>query len=198
MMLIEQVKMYKNCQTEQSAQRQRDMETGLLRLMLRRHYDEISVTDLCREMGIPRKAFYRYFSDKDGALQSAIDHALMDFDSYATVHGVKNLIDTQQYMEKVLGYWVENRLLLDAISKSNRTGMLVQRAILYTHEQDSMPDFLGIMDRKLRNYGTMFAVCGLMSMIVQWHSDDFQPEVSQLSRLAIRLLSEPLFRPGRI
>jgi AcrR family transcriptional regulator len=173
------------------------MEDGLLQLMLRRHYDEISITDLCQEMKIPRKAFYRYFSDKDGALQSAIDHALMDFDSYATVNGVKKLEDTQQYMEKVLGYWVENRLLLDALARSNCTGILVQRAILYTRDQDSVPHFLSIMDRKLRNYGTMFAVCGLMSMIVQWHSDGFQPEVRQLSRLAIRLLSEPLFHPGR-
>ena len=189
--------MYKLCKTEQSAQRQRDMETGLLRLMLRRHYDEISITDLCREMEVPRKAFYRYFSDKDSALQSAIDHALMDFDSYASVNGVRELVDAQQYMEKVLGYWVDNSLLLDALSRSNRSGMLVHRAILYTQEMDSIPHFLSIMDRKLRNYGTMFAVCGLMSMIAQWHSDGFEPDVRQLSQVVLRLLSEPLFHPGR-
>ena len=51
--------MYKKCQTERTAIRQQEMEQGLLRLMLKKHYDEISVTDLCQELQIPRKAFYR-------------------------------------------------------------------------------------------------------------------------------------------
>ncbi|MBO7251565.1 MAG: TetR/AcrR family transcriptional regulator [Oscillospiraceae bacterium] len=185
--------MYKKCQTEQSAVRQLEMETGLLRMMLRKHYDEISVTDLCRDMQIPRKAFYRYFSDKDSALQSAIDHAIMDFDSYASLNGVNDIAGPQQYMEKVLGYWVTHKFILDALSKSNLSGLLVHRAILYSQEQNAMPYFLSNMDRKLRNYGTMFAVCGLMSIIIQWHSDGFTPDISQLSQVAIRLLSEPLF-----
>lgn len=189
--------MYKKCQTEQSASRQRDMEAGILRLLQRRHYEEITVTDLCRELGIPRKAFYRYFSDKDGALLSLIDHAIMDFDSYSSVNGVGEIKDAQQYMEKVLGYWVEHKDLLDALAKSNLSGMLVHRAILYTQELDVMPYFLTSMDRKLRNYGTMFAVCGLMSIIIQWHSDGFEPDISQLSKVALRLLSEPLFSPAR-
>ena len=60
--------MYKQCRTEQSAVRQRQLEQGLMEAMMKKKYEEISVTDLCVELGIPRKAFYRYFSDKDGAL----------------------------------------------------------------------------------------------------------------------------------
>ena len=60
--------MYKICQTEQSTRRQRELEQGLLRLMLHKNYEDISVSDLCDHMQIPRKSFYRYFSSKDGAL----------------------------------------------------------------------------------------------------------------------------------
>ena len=60
--------MYKICQTEQSARRQRELEQGLLQLMLRKNYEDISVSDLCEHMALPRKSFYRYFSSKDGAL----------------------------------------------------------------------------------------------------------------------------------
>ena len=62
--------MYKMCKTEQSAQRQHLLEQGLLKAMLTHHYDEISVSDLCQSIGIPRKSFYRYFSGKDGALHA--------------------------------------------------------------------------------------------------------------------------------
>lgn len=189
--------MYKQCHTEQSAQRQRQLEQGLLGCMLRQHYDEITVSDLCKTLGIPRKAFYRYFSDKDGALQSLIDHALMDFDSYSYVNGIWKEADALYYMEKVFLYWMQNKQLLDALAFSGLSGELVQRAIRYTQELDTLPYFLASMDQKLRNYGTLFAVCGLMTMIIQWHQDGFQPELSQIAQVTMRLLSEPLFDPNR-
>ena len=65
--------MYKLCKTEQSALRQRELEEGLLKTMSVHHYDDISVSDLCQQMDIPRKSFYRYFSSKDGALFALIE-----------------------------------------------------------------------------------------------------------------------------
>ena len=58
--------MYKLCKTEQSANRQRQLENGLLAAMLSRHYEEISVSDLCDNLNIPRKSFYRYFPVRTG------------------------------------------------------------------------------------------------------------------------------------
>ena len=71
--------MYKLCKTQQSAARQRQLELGLLQAMLEQHYEEVSVSDLCDRMQIPRKSFYRYFSGKDGALHALIDHTLLEF-----------------------------------------------------------------------------------------------------------------------
>ena len=45
--------MYKICQSEQSAKRQKELEQGLLQLMLRHNYEDISVSDLCEHMNIP-------------------------------------------------------------------------------------------------------------------------------------------------
>ena len=71
--------MYRFCKTEQSFQRQRELEQGLLSMMEHKRFEEISVSDLCDRMGIPRKSFYRYFSSKDGALYALIDHTLAYF-----------------------------------------------------------------------------------------------------------------------
>ena len=54
--------MYKLCKTGQSAQRQKELERGLLKMMKHRRFEEISVSDLCDQMQLPRKSFYRYFS----------------------------------------------------------------------------------------------------------------------------------------
>lgn len=185
--------MYKQCHTEQSSRRQRQLEQGLLNAMLKKHYDEISVSDLCDEMGIPRKSFYRYFSSKDGALHALIDHALLDYDSFSVAESVVQKQTAVRFMEKMFSYWIQCKPLLDALEKSNLSGELIQRAIAYSKQQDNIPVFLVTNDRQVQDYGTMFAVCGLMSMLVQWHHDGFSQSVEQMAQLAVRLLSQPLF-----
>ena len=75
--------MYKLCKTEQSAARQRRLEQGLLQAMQTQQYEDISISDLCDQMGVPRKSFYRYFSGKDGALHALIDHTMISYESFS-------------------------------------------------------------------------------------------------------------------
>lgn len=185
--------MYKQCRTEQSAARQKELEQGLLQVMLRRQYDEISVSDLCQEIGVPRKAFYRYFSGKDGALYSMIDRALMDFEIHSTSVDLLEPETPMGYMKHVFVYWTEHQDLLDALQKSNLSGLLIQRALEFSQNLDTIPRFMLITDRRLREYGTMFMVCGLMTMIVQWHHDGFSKSVTEMAELTMQLLTHPLF-----
>ena len=185
--------MYKQCRTEQSAARQRQLEQGLLRMMGKRRYEEISVSDLCEEIGVPRKAFYRYFSGKDGALFSMIDRALMDFEIHSTSREMYEPETPMDYMEHVFVYWTEHQELLDALKKSDLSGLLIQRALDFSRNIDTIPRFMLITDRRLREYGTMFMVCGLMTMIVQWHDDGFSKSITEMAELTMQLLTKPLF-----
>ena len=63
--------------TRVPAKRQRELEYGLLAAMALHQYDEITVSDLCDRMQIPRKSFYRYFSSKEGALHALLDQKLL-------------------------------------------------------------------------------------------------------------------------
>lgn len=185
--------MYKQCQTDKSSSRQRRLEQGLLEVMQKRQYDEITVSDLCAELQIPRKSFYRYFSSKEGALLALIDHALMDYDIFNT-HTVQDGKDAPlYYMEQVFVYWIQHRSLLDALEKSGLSGVLIQRAMKFTKDMDTLPRFMQISDRRLREYGTMFMVCGLITMIVQWHHDGFSKSAEEMAQLAMQLLTNPLF-----
>ena len=55
--------MYKLCKTEQSAKRQREIEHRLLALMKQKHFDDISITELCEFVGMPRKSVSREHAD---------------------------------------------------------------------------------------------------------------------------------------
>ena len=57
--------MYKLCKTEESTARQRLIENGLMELMRQSGFEAISVSNLCKHVGVPRNSFYRYFTTKE-------------------------------------------------------------------------------------------------------------------------------------
>ena len=185
--------MYKQCRTEQSAARQRELERGLLEAMSQQRYDEISVSDLCDRLQIPRKSFYRYFSGKDGALHALIDHALMDYDRFEWPEHSGETQPPELDMARVFAYWKYRKPLLDALERSGLSGMLVQRAIGYTQTEMEQPLFLSRSEKKERDYIMQFAVCGLMSMVVQWHHEGYLLSEERMAKIAMRLMSQPLF-----
>lgn len=183
--------MYKICQSEHSAQRQRKLENGFLQLMLRRNYEDISVSDLCEYLQISRKTFYRYFISKEGALYALIDHTLADFfqmplsdkESRGTATG-----DLSLYFR----FWYENKMLLDALQRSSLSGILMERANRFAMKEGHMPRQFKRFFPETQSIVMAFAVCGLMSMILQWHRQGFLLSPTEMTHLAVELLTAPL------
>ena len=183
--------MYKLCRTEQSFARQRQLELGLLDAMKHRRFDEISVSDLCEHMGIPRKSFYRYFSSKDGALFALLDHTLMEFYDGTPMEGMRGntpLID----LERFFSFWYTHKDLLDALQRSSLSGILVERATTLAREEQLMASYMNSWDHFLQGVAISFAVCGLMSMVFQWYQEGFQIEPKDMANAATTLLTRPL------
>lgn len=185
--------MYKLCKTEQSARRQRELEQGLLKAMSSCHYDEISVSDLCDQIGVPRKSFYRYFSGKDGALHALIDHTLLELGSFPVTLTQREKRTFAKELEHFFLFWKLQKPLLDALARSGMSGVLVARSIEHALSNNSPSlQFLGRQERFIREYGTQFGVCGLMSMVLSWHHSHYVQEPDQMAKLAVQLLTKPL------
>lgn len=185
--------MYKLCKTEQSAARQRVLEEGLLNAIFTHRYDELSVSDLCIHLGVPRKSFYRYFSSKEGALLSLIDHTLMSFEGFY-LPSPGELRTLSRDLSQFFAFWLQHRTLLDALQKNNLSGLLIQRAIAYALSDTAMPRrFLPGDDPETQKQVVSFAVCGLMSMVLNWHQTGFAEPIPKMVESAVRVLSRPLF-----
>lgn len=186
--------MYKLCKTEQSARRQRELEQGLLAAMGTHRYEEITVSDLCDQLNIPRKSFYRYFSSKDGALHALIDHTLLEFEGFSAGEGTVAKRTYQLDLERFFRFWKERRALLDALARSGISGTLVMRSIDHAMSDVGMPlRFLPQQERLAKEHATMFGVCGLMSMVLNWHNNGFLLSETQMASIAVELLTKPLF-----
>ncbi len=186
--------MYKLCKTEQSAARQRQLEEGLLKVMTVKRYDEISVSDLCDFLQIPRKSFYRYFSSKDGALHALIDHTLMGFEGFTVPYRRDNRRTLNGELEGFFQFWIQHKTLLDALARSGMSGVLIERSISHALSETVMPArFLPRDSKEMQKQITMFGVCGLMSMVLTWHHDGYPQSAADMARMAARLLEQPLF-----
>ena len=184
--------MYKLCKSEQSAARQKQLEQGLLRVMLTQRYEDISISDLCDRMGVPRKSFYRYFSNKDGALLALLDHTLMEFEQSPAGADATPGIHALGDLERFFLFWHDHRDLMDALMRNRLSGMLVERATSHALHERMMPAYLLSKDEKSQHLALTFAVCGLLAMVTQWHRDGYRETPAQMAQIATMMLTKPL------
>ena len=182
--------MYKLCKTEQSTQRQRQLEHGLLRLMLVKRYEEISISDLCERMNIPRKSFDRYFSSKDGALFALLDHTMLDF--YESGFHTADAETALDELELFFVFWYRQKELLDALQRSGLSGILVERATELAAKERLMPKRIKSWSTDRRDLALSFALCGLMSMILHWHRQGYPVSPEEMTAVAAAMLTRPL------
>ena len=182
--------MYKLCKTEQSAARQRQLEQGLLQAMRVQQYEDISISDLCDRMGVPRKSFYRYFSNKDGALFALLDHTFMEFEQPVDYNhrSERAMSDLKHFFV----FWYERRELLAALQRSKLSGLLVERATDHALHERLMPGYLLDKEGTVQRMALTFIICGLLSMVLAWHNDGYRETPTKMAQTAAMMLSKPL------
>ena len=186
--------MYKLCKSEQSAIRQRELEHLLLSIMNTTRYEDISVSDFCAQAGIPRKAFYRYFSSKDGALHALIDHTLLEVESFPSTLWLGSSKSQQKELVRFFRFWQKQKPLLDALEKSGISGVLVTRTIDYVLSDVGAADKAPAGNMLVRQYATTFGVCGFMSMVLSWHQNGYETTPEEMAQIASIMLTAPLIR----
>lgn len=178
--------MAKTCTTEKTAIRQRWIENGLLELMQRCKFEDISVTDLCRYLNLSRRSFYRYFSDMEDVLDCLMNHTFQDM-------GITDTGLTVAELEKYYEFWLCHKPLLNALAYSGMYSKITEYAMRYTNEE-SLKRYLPGNDlgMDLSREMNLFVISGLSSLMISWHGEGFQKSPSQMACIAYRMLSEPL------
>ena len=186
--------MYKLCKTEQSARRQKELEQGLLKIMLQCRYEDISVSELCDHLNVPRKSFYRYFSSKDGALYALLDHTMMEF--FDAEGSSADLIPGTQMgdLDRYFTFWRQHSNLITALHRNGLAGILVDRAMKLAQRERLMPNYIQQMPQETQSLALSFAVCGLISMVLQWYTQGFKTSPEEMTRIAVSMLTKPLIQ----
>lgn len=186
--------MYKTCIMEDSAKRQRELEQGFLAILRTQAYEDLSISDLCRQLSISRKSFYRYFSGKEGALAALLDHTLMDFEACSLTESVQEDAATK-ILELFFNFWEKQKPLLDVLKRDGLSMVLYQRALeLSMRESSIFSQFTSDRHTHLHRQRNQFIVCGMMTMMISWHHNGYHPPLQKMAESANQLLTQPLFQ----
>jgi AcrR family transcriptional regulator len=183
--------MYKLCKTEESSQRQREIEDKLIELMQLKHYDDITVSEICIAANIPRKTFYRYFDGKEGVKQALLFHTLEDFDCFKLSRAHLKL---REEFEAFFFFWKSKRVFIEAFDKSGLIGLLVESATTFAmREFGNIKKYLSDSEDREKELTYQFVICGLMTMMINWYRTGFVESVPNLARTVTKLITKPLF-----
>ena len=179
--------MYRRCVSEKSASQQRKFEAALLKLMKQYLFEEISISELCRQTGLSRKTFYRLYDAKADVVYAMIDHTILDAGSFVPDETVG-----PGGLHKFLAYWKSQKELLDALKKNRISALLSQQAVI--HIMNEAPEIVSCFGAEGSPYGQdtmIFYVTGLFSLVLDWASRDFDRSIDEMSGLILQLLMNP-------
>lgn len=174
--------MYRKCTTELSARHQRLVEERLLELLAKVPFEDITITQLCREAGISRRIFYHLFSNKTGALHALMDHRILDLASYRA--------DEPSELLRFFCYWRDQKPLLDALKENGMSGLLLERMIGSAMEENQ--ELLQLLQRNGWSDSKeviIFCVSGLMGLVFRWYDSGFRKPPEEMATLVDELVS---------
>ena len=182
--------MYKLCQTPRTIQRSQHISSCLLSMMTHTHFNDITISALCKEAGVPRKSFYRYFDTKEDVFHLLLDTLMTECIRLCEMDAHKAVEVTIERLTVCFRFWSEQKAVFDAAGKSGMMPHILTRMLQYyelviSPEQNSIP----ASDEQIR---TIFAMTGMFSMILQWYESGFARSPEEMALLTFDILKKPL------
>ena len=182
------------CHTEYAIQKKTQIENSLMQLMISRKYQDISVTNICQEAGIPRRTFYHYFENKEAVLDSMIEtlmqqcflNSMFDFRL-----GQEHLKDS---FLQIFRFWEgEKRRKLDALMQNGLESKLVAWSAKWARENPL--GFLreGALSPKLAEIVLMVGTTEFFVLLFRWSQGGYQETPEEMAEYAIWVMPQVLF-----
>ena len=182
------------CHTEYAVQKEAQIENGLLNLMMSRQYQDISVTDICREAGIPRRTFYHYFENKDAVLDSIIEELMQQCFLNGIYDFSLGLDHVKGCFLRIFQFWEgENRKRLDILMQNGLDSKLMAWAFRWVREEQIEVLRSRAMDPKLAEIVMMIGTTDFFALLFHWSRRGYQETPEEMAEYAVWVLPHALY-----
>lgn len=187
--------MEKHPHTAAAQKRRLQLEEALLELMRTKGYAQITVTDICRAAGIPRRTFYHYFDCKEAVAHAVIESMLNECNLTVMLELDRGFDIMREGLVRNFRYWQgPGRKKMDLLLDNGLSGEMMRCALRWLEtERIGLPSRPGISEKEIEIV-TVVGASGFFTLLMYWRKNEYQETPEEMADYAIRVLSEPLFR----
>ena len=174
--------------------RQKQIEDCLYENLLHTPYQSISVSDLCRQVGISRKAFYNYYHDKESCFCAIIDRMIRE-SMISNITNTPNRANALDAAIVMLDFWKSKREFFDIIMRNNLTHFLLLRNMEYVLREDrTILDLLSTPEMKTDSDILACYMTSQITLVMQWYFRGFEDPTEEIARKLLRILHVPMIQ----
>lgn len=170
------------------------LQEGLLRLLDKKELSKINVTELCRESGINRATFYKYYGCPDdvlAAIKEQFFQELLESQQQATSNSSITYIEASGRM---CAYLYEHKELAIHIIK-NLNFDIYDLLEKLSQGQNGTYEYLNRnFDSEDAEFAVTFIGYGMYSIIRKWLIEDIDKTPKEMEALIQKLLNNDLFQ----
>lgn len=152
--------MYKSSSNQCADESQQKLCQSLLKLLKKVPLNQVKVTDLCRDAGVSRNAFYRNFTSLEDILAYHLDALCVEL-----IRALPSDVFSEQYIAAFFRFWLEHRSDLELFFKNQQMELLMTRLSQVVEQSAQLPS-------AYRDHtpikGMVFFTSGLIGMLYFW------------------------------
>lgn len=181
-------------QTQAALKRREQLQEALVALMRTKGYAQTTVTDICREAGIPRRTFYHYFDSKEAVLRAVVESMLNECFLEVMLEFDRGFDVMQDGLVRNFRYWQgEAREKLELLLDNGLSGEMMQCALRWLESEHlGLPRRPGVTEKELEII-TMVGTSGFFTLLMYWRRNNYRETPEEMADFAMQVLSEPLF-----
>lgn len=170
------------------------LQEGLLRLLEKKDLAKINVTELCRESGINRATFYKYYGCPDDVLATIKEQFFQELLESQQQDTVKSPMTYIEAFGRMCVYLYENKELSKHIIRNmdfNISDILAK----LSQGRNGMYEYLEkSFDPESTRLASTFMGYGGYSIIRQWLVEDIDKTPKEIEGIVLKLLNIDLFQ----
>ena len=182
--------MYKSCKTDISAQRQKHIAQCLLDMIAKESYEDVTITDLCQQAGVPRNTFYRYFANKEAVLRYLLENSLRE-----VLLKVVQTYHTSQEREMIyhIANWLrfyKEQERVWALFDDKLHGILIGQVVAH---YGSLLDPINKLDfRNQQTKGIIFYAYGMQGILDVWRHFGYEQSEEEVAVQLYNIIRNPI------
>lgn len=170
---------------QRTEQTKKNISLALYALLLRKPYDEISVSDICRKADVSRVSFYHYYDKKDDILIQFSDERFAEFfDDFTKLEAMT----FEDLIIEIFRFLKKNSRQLAILRYAKREDILLEQFHSYGRYIFSNTQTSKLLKNKDNAYLIPFLVGGLFQVIMRWLDEGMTSTPEELSRAVMDII----------